>query len=102
LRFAPHWAYAHPPHASRKESLKKSFLCNLCKVLACKCLYFKLKQGKDITNAKSNLLFTVRFAHLKSTVPLPDEVYMDIFVLFLRSSNMLAVFSQNGYESDKK
>ncbi|MCS7028483.1 MAG: hypothetical protein NZ519_06910 [Bacteroidia bacterium] len=48
LRFAPHWANAHPPHASRKRSLKKSFLCVLCKVLACKYLYFNLKQGKDI------------------------------------------------------
>ncbi|MDW8302978.1 MAG: hypothetical protein RML38_10995 [Bacteroidia bacterium] len=27
LRFAPHWANAHPPHASRKESLKQPFLC---------------------------------------------------------------------------
>ncbi|MCS7027519.1 MAG: hypothetical protein NZ519_02035 [Bacteroidia bacterium] len=35
------------PHAI--ESLKNPFLCNLCKVLACKYLYFKLKQGKDIT-----------------------------------------------------
>ncbi|MCS7075594.1 MAG: hypothetical protein NZ455_02735 [Bacteroidia bacterium] len=49
LRFALHWANAHPPHASRKESLKNPFLCNSCKVLACKYLYFKLKQGKDIT-----------------------------------------------------
>ncbi|MCS7027659.1 MAG: hypothetical protein NZ519_02740 [Bacteroidia bacterium] len=49
LRFAPHWANAHPSHASRKGSLKKPFLCILCKVLACKYLYFKLKQGKDIT-----------------------------------------------------
>ncbi|MCS7027140.1 MAG: hypothetical protein NZ519_00090 [Bacteroidia bacterium] len=48
LRFAPHWANAHPPHASRKESLKQPFFCFLCKVLACKYLYFKLKQGKDI------------------------------------------------------
>ncbi|MCS7078400.1 MAG: hypothetical protein NZ455_16935, partial [Bacteroidia bacterium] len=48
LRFAPHWANAHPSHASRKGSLKNPFLCNLCKVLACKYLYFKLKQGKDI------------------------------------------------------
>ncbi|MDW8302187.1 MAG: hypothetical protein RML38_06955, partial [Bacteroidia bacterium] len=45
LRFAPHWANAHPPHASRKKSLKPSFLRVLCKVLACKYLYFKLKQG---------------------------------------------------------
>ncbi|MCS7027910.1 MAG: hypothetical protein NZ519_04025 [Bacteroidia bacterium] len=49
LRFATHRADARPPHASRKGSLKPSFLCNLCKVLACKYLYFKLKQGKDIT-----------------------------------------------------
>ncbi|MCS7029334.1 MAG: hypothetical protein NZ519_11280, partial [Bacteroidia bacterium] len=49
LRFAPHWANAHPPHASRKRSLKPSFLCVLYKILACKYLYFKLKQGKDIT-----------------------------------------------------
>ncbi|MCS7027428.1 MAG: hypothetical protein NZ519_01570 [Bacteroidia bacterium] len=48
LRFAPHRANARPSHASRKGSLKKPFLCNLCKVLACKYLYFKLKQGKDI------------------------------------------------------
>ncbi|MCS7027648.1 MAG: hypothetical protein NZ519_02685 [Bacteroidia bacterium] len=48
LRFAPHRADARPSHASRKESLKNPFLCNLCKVLACKYLYFKLKQGKDI------------------------------------------------------
>ncbi|MCS7029559.1 MAG: hypothetical protein NZ519_12420, partial [Bacteroidia bacterium] len=37
-----------PPHASRKGSLKNPFLCVLCKVLACKYLYFKLKQGEDI------------------------------------------------------
>ncbi|MCS7027722.1 MAG: hypothetical protein NZ519_03060 [Bacteroidia bacterium] len=49
LRFAPHRADARPSHASRKGSLKNSFLCNLYKVLACKSLYFKLKQGKDIT-----------------------------------------------------
>ncbi|MCS7027681.1 MAG: hypothetical protein NZ519_02850 [Bacteroidia bacterium] len=36
LRCAPHWANAHPPHASRKGSLKNPFLCILCKVLACK------------------------------------------------------------------
>ncbi|MCS7028774.1 MAG: hypothetical protein NZ519_08415 [Bacteroidia bacterium] len=48
LRCAPHWANAHPPHASRNESLKNPFLCILCKILACKCLYFRLKQGKDI------------------------------------------------------
>ncbi|MDW8302239.1 MAG: hypothetical protein RML38_07215, partial [Bacteroidia bacterium] len=48
LRFAPHWANAHPPHASRSGSLKKPFLCFLCQVLACKYLCFKLKQGKDI------------------------------------------------------
>ncbi|MDW8303126.1 MAG: hypothetical protein RML38_11750, partial [Bacteroidia bacterium] len=40
---------AHPPHASRKRSLKQPFLCFLCKVLACKYLYFNFKQGKDIT-----------------------------------------------------
>ncbi|MDW8302064.1 MAG: hypothetical protein RML38_06340, partial [Bacteroidia bacterium] len=49
LRCASHWANAHPSHASRKGSLKNSFLCKLYKVLACKWLYFKLKQGKDIT-----------------------------------------------------
>ncbi|MCS7029529.1 MAG: hypothetical protein NZ519_12270 [Bacteroidia bacterium] len=48
LRFAAHRADARPSHASRKGSLKKSFHCTLCKVLACKYLYFKLKQGKDI------------------------------------------------------
>ncbi|MCS7027263.1 MAG: hypothetical protein NZ519_00725 [Bacteroidia bacterium] len=48
LRFAPHWANAHPSHASRKGSLKPSFLCFLCKVLVCKRLYFKHKQGRDI------------------------------------------------------
>ncbi|MCS7028321.1 MAG: hypothetical protein NZ519_06090 [Bacteroidia bacterium] len=48
LRFAPHRADARPSHASRKRSLKNSFLCKLCKVLACKSLYFKLKQGKDM------------------------------------------------------
>ncbi|MDW8301458.1 MAG: hypothetical protein RML38_03280, partial [Bacteroidia bacterium] len=48
LRFAPHRADARPSHASRKRSLKTSFLCFLCKVLACKYLYFKIKQGKDI------------------------------------------------------
>ncbi|MCS7027369.1 MAG: hypothetical protein NZ519_01265 [Bacteroidia bacterium] len=36
LRFATHWANAHPSHASRKGSLKPSFLCFLCQVLACK------------------------------------------------------------------
>ncbi|MCS7027534.1 MAG: hypothetical protein NZ519_02110 [Bacteroidia bacterium] len=36
LRFAAHRADARPSHASRKESLKPSFLCNLCKALACK------------------------------------------------------------------
>ncbi|MDW8301106.1 MAG: hypothetical protein RML38_01480, partial [Bacteroidia bacterium] len=36
LRCAPHWANAHPPHASRKRSLKPPFRCTLCKFLACK------------------------------------------------------------------
>ncbi|MCS7028440.1 MAG: hypothetical protein NZ519_06695 [Bacteroidia bacterium] len=36
LRFAPHWANAHPSHASRKGSLKPSFFCFLYQVLACK------------------------------------------------------------------
>ncbi|MCS7027153.1 MAG: hypothetical protein NZ519_00160 [Bacteroidia bacterium] len=48
LRFAAHRADARPSHASRRESLKPSFLCALCKVLVCKYLYFKLKQGKDV------------------------------------------------------
>ncbi|MCS7029454.1 MAG: hypothetical protein NZ519_11880 [Bacteroidia bacterium] len=46
--FATHRADARPSHASRKGSLKKPFLCFLCQVLACKWLYFNLKQGKDI------------------------------------------------------
>ncbi|MCS7028176.1 MAG: hypothetical protein NZ519_05365 [Bacteroidia bacterium] len=48
LRFASHRADARPPHASRNRSLKQTFFSFLCKVLACKHLYFKLKQGKDI------------------------------------------------------
>ncbi|MCS7077259.1 MAG: hypothetical protein NZ455_11150 [Bacteroidia bacterium] len=36
LRFATHHADARPPHASRRRSLKKTFLCFLCQVLACK------------------------------------------------------------------
>ncbi|MCS7028163.1 MAG: hypothetical protein NZ519_05300 [Bacteroidia bacterium] len=48
LRCAAHRANARPPHASRKGSLKNPFLYILCKVLACKYLYFKLKQGKDL------------------------------------------------------
>ncbi|MCS7027592.1 MAG: hypothetical protein NZ519_02400 [Bacteroidia bacterium] len=37
LCFAAHRANARPSHASRKRSLKLSFLCIiLCKVLACK------------------------------------------------------------------
>ncbi|MCS7028801.1 MAG: hypothetical protein NZ519_08550 [Bacteroidia bacterium] len=36
LRFAPHRANARPSHASRKGSLKPSFLSVLGKVLACK------------------------------------------------------------------
>ncbi|MCS7029219.1 MAG: hypothetical protein NZ519_10705, partial [Bacteroidia bacterium] len=44
LRCATHWANAHPPHASRKGSLNPSFLCFIYQVLACKYLYFKLKQ----------------------------------------------------------
>ncbi|MCS7027208.1 MAG: hypothetical protein NZ519_00440 [Bacteroidia bacterium] len=48
LRFAAHRADARPPHASRKESLKRLFLCFIYQVLACKYLYFKLKQDKDM------------------------------------------------------
>ncbi|MCS7078050.1 MAG: hypothetical protein NZ455_15165 [Bacteroidia bacterium] len=32
LRFAPHWAIAHPPHASRKRSLQEisEIIVSLC------------------------------------------------------------------------
>ncbi|MDW8302450.1 MAG: hypothetical protein RML38_08275 [Bacteroidia bacterium] len=36
LRFAPHWANAHPSHASRRGSLKQPFFCFIYQVLACK------------------------------------------------------------------
>ncbi|MCS7076893.1 MAG: hypothetical protein NZ455_09305 [Bacteroidia bacterium] len=43
LRFAPHWANAHPPHASRKWLLAKSNYtkCNLIKYMK-----MNIKQGK--------------------------------------------------------
>ncbi|MCS7027688.1 MAG: hypothetical protein NZ519_02890 [Bacteroidia bacterium] len=36
LRYAAHRADARPSHASRKGSLKPSFLCFIYQVLACK------------------------------------------------------------------
>ncbi|MCS7029855.1 MAG: hypothetical protein NZ519_13950, partial [Bacteroidia bacterium] len=55
----------------RKGSLKKPFLCNLSKFLACKWLYFNLKQGKDIT---AQVICVRGIEHARQGSTKPSEV----------------------------